>query len=544
MDRKQIKKALGSEFDLSSSVIDGLPDYIYVKDAERRYLLDNAKHRQFLGVGTVQEVVGKTVYDFFPKDLAQQYDADDQAIIQSGQPLIDREERITHRDGRQFWVSTTKTPLRDAQGRIIGLVGRGRDITARKRAEEALAWERHLLNTLMETTPDHIYFKDKDSRFIQISRAQTNLFGLKDPAEAVGKTDFDFFTTEHAQQAYADEQEIIRTGRPIVGKEEKETWPDGHETWASTTKVALRDANGQIIGTFGISRDITHRKVAQEQAARYAEELREKNANMEADLILARELQEALLPQQYPSFPPSTGTTGSALRFCHRYQPSAAVGGDFFDVLPLSDTEAGVFICDVMGKGVRAAMVTAMIRTLMRELAPIADDPGQFLRGISRGLLATLEQTQGPIFASAFYMVADVRRGELRYANAGHPMPFHLRRERGVVEPLSLANGVHEPALGMFEDSEYTGKLTELAAHDLILLYTDGVIEVDGADKEQFGRERLRTAVSQRFHLPPERLFDELLAEIQTFSAAREFADDVCLVGMEVLRVGVDTVGR
>jgi PAS domain S-box-containing protein len=165
-------------------------------------------------LGSEQEVIDKTVYDFFHKELAAQYDADDRAIIESGQPLMDREEQIIDGNGRQIWVSTSKTPLRDAQGRVVGLVGRGRDITARKQVQEALARERHLLNTLMETTPDHIYFKDEESRFIQVSRAQANLFALKDPAEAIGKTDFDFFTTEHAQQADVDEQEIVRAGRP------------------------------------------------------------------------------------------------------------------------------------------------------------------------------------------------------------------------------------------------------------------------------------------------------------------------------------------
>jgi PAS domain S-box-containing protein len=132
------------------------------------------------------------------------------------------------------------------------------------RAEEALIEERRLLHTLMDNLPDTIYFKDRESRFTRINKALANSFGLSDPAQAVGKTDFDFFTGEHAQQAYADEQEIIRTGRPMLAKEEKETWPDGRETWASTTKMPLRDANRDIIGTFGISRDITARKRAEE----------------------------------------------------------------------------------------------------------------------------------------------------------------------------------------------------------------------------------------------------------------------------------------
>ncbi len=134
----------------------------------------------------------------------------------------------------------------------------------RRQAEETLAEEQYLLHTLMENTPDHIYFKNTGSRFVRVNKAQANWFGLSDPAQAVGKTDFDFFSDEHAQQAYTDEQEIMRTGQPIVGIEEKETWPDGHETWVSTTKMPLRDQQGNIVGVFGISRDITERKEAEE----------------------------------------------------------------------------------------------------------------------------------------------------------------------------------------------------------------------------------------------------------------------------------------
>ncbi len=140
----------------------------------------------------------------------------------------------------------------------------------------------YLFDALLENTPDHIYFKDLDSRFIAISRSLSRWMGLKDPAEAIGRTDFDIFTQEHAQQAYDDEQRIIRTGEPLLNIEEKETWPDGRVTWVSTSKMPLRDEKGEIVGTFGISRDITERKRIEEERARLWRDLEYRNAQLQA----------------------------------------------------------------------------------------------------------------------------------------------------------------------------------------------------------------------------------------------------------------------
>jgi len=141
-------------------------------------------------------------------------------------------------------------------------------------ANDELQQERYLLHSLMDNLPHNIYFKDPESRFVRINAAMARAFGLQDPAQAVGKTDRDFFTGEHASQALADEREIVRSGRPVIDKEEKETWPDGHATWASTTKMPLRDEAGEIVGTFGLSPDVTEQKLAAE-ALRDAKEAAE-----------------------------------------------------------------------------------------------------------------------------------------------------------------------------------------------------------------------------------------------------------------------------
>lgn len=142
---------------------------------------------------------------------------------------------------------------------VVGLV------TLKSLADRQFRTERDLLDAFLEHIPDRVYFKDLDSRFLRISRSKATVCGLADPAEAVGMTDADTFSSVHADEAFQDEQEIIRTGRSIVGKEEALIWPDGSESWALTTKVPLRNRWGQIIGTMGISHDITDRKQAEAQ---------------------------------------------------------------------------------------------------------------------------------------------------------------------------------------------------------------------------------------------------------------------------------------
>ena len=146
---------------------------------------------------------------------------------------------------------------------ILRVMREAEELRARRRVEDALAQEQYLLMMLMENLPDHVYFKDINSRFITTNRSMARRLGLP-PAELKGKTDFDVFSEEHARQAFEDEQRILRTGEPLIDIEEKETWPDGTVTWVLTSKLPLRDAAGKVVGTFGVSRDITDRKRSEE----------------------------------------------------------------------------------------------------------------------------------------------------------------------------------------------------------------------------------------------------------------------------------------
>jgi PAS domain S-box-containing protein len=263
--RKQAEEDLRAERELLRTLIDNVPDLIYVKDSASRFVVANRTVTRFAGRASAEDLVGKTDFDFFPKDLATGYFADEQAIIRSGKPLVGRVEASVDSDGNSKWLSTSKVPLRDSGGQTIGIIGIGRDITERKQGEDKLRAERELLRTLIDNMPDYIYVKDTQGRFLIANSALATLIGAKSSGDLLGKSDLDFFPKELAASFHADEQAVIRSGEPLVCQEEPSVDAQGNAKWTLTSKVPLRDIHGRVIGIIGIGRDITERAKAEER---------------------------------------------------------------------------------------------------------------------------------------------------------------------------------------------------------------------------------------------------------------------------------------
>ncbi len=274
----------------------------------------------------------------------------------------------------------------------------------------------------------------------------------------------------------------------------------------------------------------------EQRVAERTHELGEKNALMEEDLDMARELQIAFLPHHFPTLPRGVPLADSAVKFHSIYHPTSMVSGDFFNIVRVSETSVGVFICDVMGHGVRAALVTAMMRALEEQLADAAGDPGVLLTEMNRALRGILRQLDTTLFTTACYVIVDVARERLMFANAGHPSPLLVRGATGEIEVVS-APRTAGPALGLFEDVHYLTREYPVAAGDLVLAFTDGLFEVENARTEVFTLDRLREAIHRRAGVPLIRLMQEVFAEVEGFAAGEAFADDVCFVGMEIARL-------
>jgi len=277
-ERQRADAAVRQTQALYHSLVDQIPAGIYRKDAEGRYVFVNRWFCTTFGV-TPEDCLGKTPMEVATNELTNPNKAylkadprkqeaqgavDQHAlIIQSGK-TIELEEKHVRADGSVQYLQVVKTPVFDSTGEIIGTQGIQFEVTQQKQAQIELAYERDLLRALMDNAPDHIYFKDAESRFIKSSQAQAVQFGVASSDELVGKTDFDFFSEEHARPAFEAEQEIIRTGKPLIGMVEREIWKDGRkESWVLTTKMPFRNKDGKIIGTFGVSKDITMLKDAE-----------------------------------------------------------------------------------------------------------------------------------------------------------------------------------------------------------------------------------------------------------------------------------------
>lgn len=250
---KQIEKKLISEQAMFECFLNNIPISVYFKDKDGRYLRVGRYFVEQKGappVDSVEELIGKTDFDLFPKELAKLARADELKIMKTGEPIINREESEIV-DGEKVHLLTTKAPLTDEKDNIIGIMGITGEVTEKKildkkikerleALDKEIVFKSNLLTLLLNNIPDLIYFKDRKSRFVELSKSKANQVALP-REEVLGKTDFDYFTKEHAEQAYRDEQEIIKTGKPVEAKVERETHPDGRVTWVSTTKLQKKD---------------------------------------------------------------------------------------------------------------------------------------------------------------------------------------------------------------------------------------------------------------------------------------------------------------
>lgn len=455
------------------------------------------------------------------------------ALLDGGPETLVVDARVRTGGDHWRWLRIRGTVVRDRDGKTQRIAGSMIDISLRKAAESQVEEERFLLRQLIDHVPLKIYFKDLESNFVMANTGTAERMGCANANELAGKHDRDFFQYEHWKNAEDDEHRIMQTGEPVIDLLELETWHRGPDTWVVTSKFPWRDRHGKIKGTFGVSSDVTKLVTAQQQASDLAAELLQKNQAYEEELMLAREIQQALAGE---GFPAATDHAASHLAFGARYIPISGLAGDFFEVMKMTDDCYGVLICDVMGHGVRSALIVAMLRGLLEKQRAQAQEPGLFLQGLNDGLAAILERADTTMFATAFFGVIDLSAGSFKYACAGHPGPIIAGRDG--VRQIACLRAHKGPGLGLIRGASYPTHEIELSEIDRMILFTDGVLEAENRSGEPFFENRLLEIIASKAAEPMDNLLDGILSSVLAFSESQHFDDDVCLLAIEVSRPG------
>ena len=383
---------------------------------------------------------------------------------------------------------------------------------------------KRLFETLMEETADRIYIKDRTSRFVAASQALAVLHGFKNRHDLEGKSDFELFSIEHAQQAFDDEQKILRTGEPLINITEKETWEDGTVTWVSSSKAPIHLQSGKLIGILGISRDITAEKIAQEQLAKNERMLREQNEIMRSDYESANKVQSVMIPGRVPQI--------NHIDIAYLWKPMTAVGGDMINFPRNPSNCLLFFLGDVCGHGVTAAFYTVLLKYLTAHSAEVYNEnPQEFLNSVNQEVTGRINK--GFVTGLAGHFSARQENGSRRLilSHAGHRQILIYRKATKAVELVELPVGT---VMGFPGVGAAKSKAIELEAGDRFYAFTDGIVEASAPDEEEFGMKRVVEQFTKLSELPLQETLDSIYEVVGKFTETPTQQDDITILGIEV----------
>ncbi|MFY7653177.1 MAG: PAS domain S-box protein [Chitinophagaceae bacterium] len=284
-EQKNAEKKIEDERTLLKTLINTLPDAIYVKDTKARKLIANSIDVSFIGKQYEAETLGKTDIELFG-DKGLTGLNDDMLVINKGVSIVNKEEFFENVNGKKLWLLTSKVPLKNNDGEIVGLVGIGRDITERKLIEDQIIREKNRLNTLINSLPDAVYIKDNQARKIICNHVDLSILGAENEASILGKTDLELFANNQGLRGFQDDMYVLQTGKSIINKEQDLIDNTGKHRWMLTSKVPIFDEQNTVIGLVGIGRDITERKYIQEALTKSQTNLQTILANTQVGYVL------------------------------------------------------------------------------------------------------------------------------------------------------------------------------------------------------------------------------------------------------------------
>ncbi len=487
-------------------ILDHAPVLVYVKDIQGHYLLVNRYWEECCGLRR-EAVLGRSIHEVHPPERAGALLANDRQVLRANRAL-EFEEELSLPGGPRTFLSV-KFPLRTPDGTLVGTCGISTDITERKSWEKALRDSEVLYHSLVETLPVSILRKDTAGHFTFANRAFCAALGHRLEG-VVGRTDADFYPPDLACKYVSDDRQVMESGE-IFETVEMNQAPDGSRTWVEVVKSPLRDSRGSVIGVQAVFWDITARKLAEQELGRNAAEFR-----------VARRIQQNLFPASPPHLP---GMEIGAARFGFDIggasYPAEAVGGDYFDYLPLRDGTLGLAIGDVSGHGLGPALLMAEVRAYLRAFAQTQIDVPSILGLVNRVIAQDME---GDRFITLLLARLDPRARTLTYSSAGHHTGYVFDAQGNVKRALTSL-GI---PLGILPDIEYPGsEPVPLEAGDIVLLLTDGVIEARSPEGHAFGAQRIIELMRSHHQAPAQEIVDHLYQAVRAFAQHCPQYDDV-----------------
>lgn len=383
-----------------------------------------------------------------------------------------------------------------------------------------------LFDALLNQTQDQVYFKDRQSRFVRASDVVPKKFGLESVDQLIGKTDFDFFSKEHALESFEGEQRLMRDNDKLINITEKETWPDGHITWATSTKIPLYLESGNVVGIMGITRDITDQVNAQRELEENRELLKRKNEIMQTDFDNARRIQMRLIPGPIPQLP--------FAELAVLNLSMTEVNGDVVAFPTVDENRLSFILGDVSGHGVSAGLFTILIKHLADFYMP--DD----FHRLDRALIMLDEHLQGLIPAGfvatllGSIVPKQDNKVQLTLANAGQPSALWFNNASSKVEIVELPSE-NVIGLGICEQAEC--RSFDLSPGDCFLFLSDGAIECRNRQENELGLEGLIAPFEQCARLPIDDVIEQMRSFLYNYSAGEFPQDDTSMIALRVKQV-------
>ncbi len=515
-ESRQREQALRQAEERFRSIFDNAVEGIYQTTPEGRFLSANPAMARMLGYESPEALCAAV------SDIGQQLHvtperrAEFKQLLQEHDRIHGFECQVYRKDSSIIWISLTARAVRDAQGGLLFYEGMVEDVSERKRSDEAVKNSEALYHSLVETLPVCIFRKDLLGRFTFGNQAFCAW--LKRPLkEIVGKTDLDFYPSELAQKYINDDRRVTETGEVLEVIEEHEK-PGEERTFVQVLKAPLTDACDQIVGMQGIFWDITPHKRAEGELERTAAEFR-----------VARRIQQKLFPTGIPKIAGldiAVATFGFDIGGAS--YPAEAIGGDYYDFIPLPDGSLGIAIGDVSGHGVGPALLMAEARALLRAFAQTQADVSTILSMVNRVLVPDVE---GDRFITLLLAKLEPCKDTLVYASAGHTSAY-LIDASGDVKRSMPSTGF---PLGILADAEFPSSAEiPLTAGDIVLLITDGIMEARAPDGTPFGLQRPLDIVRCYRDEPARAIVDHLYNAVRAFAQYLPQFDDITATVIKV----------